>query len=65
MQLSRWHSLRPDTYMGSMAGPPSALQALVGYSIDAGEAAACRRRVLSFMEAATSAMSCMLQHLRG
>lgn len=41
------------------------MQALAGYSIDVGEAAACRRRVLSFMEAAAAAMSCMMQHLRG
>ncbi|KAL4436605.1 hypothetical protein ABPG75_003744 [Micractinium tetrahymenae] len=40
-------------------------QALAGHSIDVGEAAACRRRALSFMEAAAAAMSCMMQHLRG
>lgn len=48
-----------------MAFPCSVLQALAGYSIDVGEAAACRRRVLSFMQASAAAMSCMLQHLRG
>lgn len=40
-------------------------QLLAGQSIDAGEAAACRCRALSFLEAAAAAMSCLLQHLRG
>ncbi|PRW45038.1 G-patch domain-containing [Chlorella sorokiniana] len=40
-------------------------QVLAGHSIDAGEAAACRLRALSFLEAAAAATSCLLQHLRG
>lgn len=40
-------------------------QVLAGHSIDARESAACRLRALSFMEAAASAMSSLLQHLRG
>jgi hypothetical protein len=41
------------------------LQVWAGHSIDVGEAAACRRRALSFLSAAAAATSCLLQHLRG
>ena len=40
-------------------------QELAGHSIDAGEAAACRRRAVGFLEAAAAAASGLLQHLRG
>ena len=40
-------------------------QELAGHSFDAGEAAACRRRAVDFLEAAAAAASGLLQHLRG
>ena len=54
-----WHSLSHSPTPGLL------LQVLAGHPIDVGEAAACRLRALSFMEAAAAAMSCLMQHLRG
>ena len=63
--LARCTQCRAAARLTSPPIIPPALQVLAGHSIDVGEAAACRLRALSFLEAAATAMSCLLQHLRG
>lgn len=63
--LLLWAACAQPASLDHCPNPPPQPQVLAGHSIDAGEAAACRLRALSFLEAAAAAMSCLLQHLRG